>query len=130
VRESTEEQGKGFSPEGQRQAIASYAREHGFDLLTLLRSELGIEEGARKRRQLNERRKRLRDLYELGDLDRTEYVSKRDTLDAELDALAPGPSPDLEAPAPYSKTSPNPSIRNAFHRRRGPSAASRGGGVR
>jgi hypothetical protein len=34
VRESTEEQGKGFSPEGQRQAIASYAREHGFELLT------------------------------------------------------------------------------------------------
>jgi DNA invertase Pin-like site-specific DNA recombinase len=33
VRESTEEQGKGFSPEGQRQAIASYAREHSFELL-------------------------------------------------------------------------------------------------
>lgn len=33
VRESTEEPGKGFSPEGQRQAIASYAREHGFELL-------------------------------------------------------------------------------------------------
>jgi site-specific DNA recombinase len=51
---------------------------------------------ARKRRQLNERRKRLRDLYELGDLDRSEYVSKRDALDAELDALAPGPAPDLD----------------------------------
>ena len=50
----------------------------------------------RKRRQLTERRKRLRDLYELGDLDRSEYVSKRDALDAELDALAPGPAPDLD----------------------------------
>jgi hypothetical protein len=51
------------------------------------------EDVARKRRQLNERRKRLRDLYELGDLDRSEYISKRDALDAELDALAPGPAP-------------------------------------
>jgi len=33
VRESTEEQGKGFSPEGQRQAIAAYACEHGFALI-------------------------------------------------------------------------------------------------
>jgi DNA invertase Pin-like site-specific DNA recombinase len=54
------------------------------------------EDIGRKRRQLNERRKRLRDLYELGDLDRSEYVSKRDALDAELDALAPGPAPDLD----------------------------------
>jgi DNA invertase Pin-like site-specific DNA recombinase len=54
------------------------------------------EDVARKRRQLNGRRKRLRDLYELGDLDRAEYMSKRDTLDAELDALAPGPAPDLD----------------------------------
>jgi hypothetical protein len=42
---------------------------------------------ARKRRQLNERRKRLRDLYELDNLDRSEYVSKRDAVDAELEAL-------------------------------------------
>jgi hypothetical protein len=49
------------------------------------------EDVARKRRQLNERRKRLRDLYELGDVDRSEYVSKRDALDAELDALDPEP---------------------------------------
>jgi site-specific DNA recombinase len=54
------------------------------------------EEVTRKRRQLNDRRKRLRDLYELGDLDRPEYISKRDALDSELDALAPGPAPDLD----------------------------------
>jgi site-specific DNA recombinase len=54
------------------------------------------EDIGRKRRQLTERRKRLRDLYELGDLDRSEYVSKRDALDAELDALAPGPAPDID----------------------------------
>ena len=35
VRESTEEQGKGFSPEGQRQAIAAYARDHGFEFRRL-----------------------------------------------------------------------------------------------
>jgi hypothetical protein len=56
------------------------------------------EDIGRKRRQLTECRKRLRDLYELGDLDRSEYVSKRDSLDAELDALAPGPAPDLDHP--------------------------------
>jgi hypothetical protein len=54
------------------------------------------EDVARKRRQLNERRKRLRDLYELGDLERADYISKRDALDADLDALAPGPAPDLD----------------------------------
>jgi site-specific DNA recombinase len=54
------------------------------------------EDITRKRRQLNERRKRLRDLYELGDIDRANYISKRDALDTELDALAPGPTPDLD----------------------------------
>ena len=49
------------------------------------------EDTTRRKRQLNERRKRLRDLYELGDLDRPDYVSKRDALDAELDA-SPRPS--------------------------------------
>ena len=29
IRESTEEQGRGYSPDGQRQAIARYAAEHG-----------------------------------------------------------------------------------------------------
>ena len=33
VRESTEEQGRGYSPDGQRQAIARYADEHGLELV-------------------------------------------------------------------------------------------------
>jgi site-specific DNA recombinase len=33
IRESTEEQGKGYSPDGQRQAIACYAADHGLELL-------------------------------------------------------------------------------------------------
>ncbi len=33
IRESTEEQGKGYSPDGQRQAIARYADEHALELL-------------------------------------------------------------------------------------------------
>jgi len=33
IRESTEQQGKGYSPEGQRQAIARYADEHGLEVL-------------------------------------------------------------------------------------------------
>ena len=33
VRESTEEQGRGYSPDGQRQAIARYAADHGMQLV-------------------------------------------------------------------------------------------------
>jgi hypothetical protein len=33
----------------------------------------------------------------MGDLDKAAYVSKRDAIDTELDSLAPGPSPDLNA---------------------------------
>ena len=33
VRESTEEQGRGYSPDGQRQAIARYAHDHGLELV-------------------------------------------------------------------------------------------------
>jgi hypothetical protein len=51
---------------------------------------------ARRRKQLTDRRKRLRDLYEMGDLSRAEYASKRDAIDAELDSLAPGPTADIE----------------------------------
>lgn len=44
VRESTEEQGKGYSPDGQRQAIARYASEHGLELLDeYLDFESGVE---------------------------------------------------------------------------------------
>jgi hypothetical protein len=43
------------------------------------------EETKRLRGQLTEWRKRLRDLFELGDLEKGDYVSKRDAIDAELD---------------------------------------------
>ena len=33
IRESTEEQGRGYSPDGQRQAIGRYAEDHGLDLV-------------------------------------------------------------------------------------------------
>ncbi len=42
VRESTEEQGRGYSPDGQRQAIARYATDHG---LTLGEEYLDFETG-------------------------------------------------------------------------------------
>jgi hypothetical protein len=54
------------------------------------------QETKRRRGQLTERRKRLRDLFELGDLEKGGYVSKRDAIDAELDALSPGAAPDLD----------------------------------
>src|SRR3954454_1684695 len=33
IRESTEEQGRGYSPDGQRQAIARYANDRGLELI-------------------------------------------------------------------------------------------------
>ena len=54
-------------------------------------------ETARRRAALDERRRRLRDLYQLGDLDRDDYLTRRQAIDAELDGLAPGPAPDLDA---------------------------------
>lgn len=50
----------------------------------------------RRRAQLKDRRKRLADLFEMGDVNRAVYVAKRDAIDAELDSLAPGPTPDLD----------------------------------
>jgi hypothetical protein len=35
----------------------------------------------------------MRDLYELGDRDRAEYVARRNAINTELDAMAPGPVP-------------------------------------
>ncbi|HWX87216.1 MAG TPA: hypothetical protein VNX67_03475 [Solirubrobacteraceae bacterium] len=45
---------------------------------------------------LEERPRRMRDPYELGDRQRPEYVARRDAVNAELAALAPGPIPDLD----------------------------------
>jgi hypothetical protein len=52
---------------------------------------------ARRRAALDDRRRRLRDLYELGDLGRNDYLARRQAIDAELDNLAPGPAPDIDA---------------------------------
>ncbi len=51
---------------------------------------------AKRQGALEERLRRMRDLYELGDLPRPEYVARRDAINAELSSLAPGPIPDLD----------------------------------
>jgi hypothetical protein len=38
----------------------------------------------------------MRDLYELGDLERPEYIARRDAINTELNALAPQPIADLD----------------------------------
>jgi len=53
-------------------------------------------ETTKRRTALEERLRRMRDLYELGDLKRGEYVARRDAINAELNALAPEPVPDLD----------------------------------
>jgi hypothetical protein len=50
----------------------------------------------RRRDALEERLRRLRDLYELGDLSKPEYVARRGALQEELAALAPQPTPNVE----------------------------------
>ncbi len=59
----------------------------------------------KRRISLEERLHRSRDLYELGDLTRPEYMARRDAINAELAALAPGPIPDLDRHAKFSTTS-------------------------
>lgn len=51
-------------------------------------------ETAQRRAALEERLRRSRDLYELGDLTRPEYMARRDAINAELATSAPGPVPD------------------------------------
>ena len=53
-------------------------------------------ERATRRDELEERLKRARDLYELGDLPRPEYIARRDAIHAELAALTPQPTLDLD----------------------------------
>jgi site-specific DNA recombinase len=53
-------------------------------------------ERIRRRDALEQRLRRMRDLYELGDLQRGEYVARRNAINAELDSLAPEPIPDLD----------------------------------
>jgi hypothetical protein len=53
-------------------------------------------ETTRRRAGLEERLRRTRDLYELGDLTRPEYIARRDAIHTELDSLAPNPIPDID----------------------------------
>jgi site-specific DNA recombinase len=53
-------------------------------------------ETAKRRTALEERLRRMRDLYELGDLHRPEYIARRDAINAELTALTPDPIPNLD----------------------------------
>jgi site-specific DNA recombinase len=49
-----------------------------------------------RRAALEERLNRARDLYEIGDLTRPEYMARRDAINNELATLAPEPTPDLD----------------------------------
>lgn len=51
---------------------------------------------AKRRSSLEERLARARDLYELGDLTRPEYMARREAINTELSRLSPGPLPDLD----------------------------------
>ena len=53
-------------------------------------------EAGERRASLEERLRRARDLYELGDLTRPEYMARRDAINTELAQLAPEPIPDLD----------------------------------
>jgi hypothetical protein len=53
-------------------------------------------DAAQRRAQLEERLRRARDLYELGDLTRPEYMARREAINTELATSAPGPIPDLD----------------------------------
>jgi site-specific DNA recombinase len=68
------------------------------EILQRLATNSGPEsrETTKRRAALEERLRRMRDLYELGDLERAEYIARRDAIHAELDALAPRPIPDLD----------------------------------
>jgi DNA invertase Pin-like site-specific DNA recombinase len=49
-----------------------------------------------RRAALEQRRARARDLYELGDLTRPEYIARREAIHTELDVLAPEPTANLD----------------------------------
>ena len=67
------------------------------EILRRLADDGGPDSGEtiKRRAMLEERLRRMRDLYELGDLQRGEYVARRNAINAELTALAPEPTTDL-----------------------------------
>ncbi len=67
------------------------------EILTRLSTNTPESSDATARRDaLEQRLTRARDLYGLGDLDRPEYIARRDAIHAELDALAPEPTANLD----------------------------------
>ena len=69
------------------------------EILRRLAEDAGTPESSdttKRRAALEDRLRRMRDLYELGDFKRPEYLARRDTLNAELAALAPEPIPDFD----------------------------------
>jgi hypothetical protein len=56
-------------------------------------------EAAERRTALEERLRRARDLYELGDLTRPEYMARRDAINTELAASAPARFPTSTKPS-------------------------------
>ncbi|MCZ7569728.1 MAG: hypothetical protein M5U01_14260 [Ardenticatenaceae bacterium] len=59
----------------------------------------GAEEIEKEHKRLQGILERLRDIYELGDIERDEYLIKRDYYKAQLTALRPAHIPDLEMAA-------------------------------
>jgi Recombinase zinc beta ribbon domain len=53
-------------------------------------------ETTKRRAALEERLTRTRDLYEIGDLTRPEYISRRNAINTELNTLVQQPIPDLD----------------------------------
>jgi hypothetical protein len=51
---------------------------------------------AKRRAALEARLRRMRDLYELGDLRRAEYVARHDAINTEPSTLTPAPIPSLD----------------------------------
>jgi hypothetical protein len=78
--------------------IAGFAPDHDVReeiLRRLANTTAETAQTAQQRGDLEERLRRTRDLYELGDLKRAEYVARRDAITTQLTALAPGPTHDL-----------------------------------
>ena len=66
-------------------------------LRTLKQGDGDTAGGAREQAGITKRLERLRDLYELGDIDRANYLSRRDALERQLQQLSPPELLDLTA---------------------------------